>query len=235
MNNKATGEFILTRRKELGMTQIQLAEKLSVTDKAVSKWENGKSAPDISSLLPLSDALEVSVVEILNGERLEEKEVQEKSNITIIETMQKSRRKLFIGIVSVVILVLFMISLYPLHQFCTTVSIEDKAGIEIMANDYFSHFDKNSYLKLVQYEQKGDYLAALMQHENGIALVVFEKNHLFSDRYSPSSGKGPACEFGEVALHCFGENGLTVNVFFGVNISDEFREYSFRYRNVKKY
>ncbi len=57
MDNKLTGTFISQRRKELSLNQKQLAEKLNVTDKAVSKWETGRSAPDISMLMPLSEVI----------------------------------------------------------------------------------------------------------------------------------------------------------------------------------
>ena len=60
--------FIRTRRKKLGMTQQELAEKLFVTEKAVSRWETGRGTPDISLLIPLSKALNVDISEILSGE-----------------------------------------------------------------------------------------------------------------------------------------------------------------------
>ena len=66
MENK-TGSFIAHRRKELGMTQRQLAEILGVTNKAVSKWETGQGMPDIGTLPELSKVLGVTVDEILNG------------------------------------------------------------------------------------------------------------------------------------------------------------------------
>jgi len=67
MNNIKTGTFIRERRKELGLTQKELAERLHITDRAVSKWERGLSAPDIGVLESLAEALDVSVVEILEG------------------------------------------------------------------------------------------------------------------------------------------------------------------------
>lgn len=69
MYSEKTGQFIAGLRKEKNLTQKDLAEKLFVTDKAVSKWEQGLSLPDISILQPLADILSVSVSEILNGER----------------------------------------------------------------------------------------------------------------------------------------------------------------------
>ena len=57
MDSYKTGKYIAQKRKEKGLTQRALAEKIGVTDKAISKWERGLSCPDISLLLPLSDAL----------------------------------------------------------------------------------------------------------------------------------------------------------------------------------
>ncbi|MFV0399601.1 MAG: helix-turn-helix domain-containing protein [Oscillospiraceae bacterium] len=62
-------DIIAERRKEKGMTQKQLADKLGVTDKAVSKWERGNGQPDINYLEPLSEALEITVSELLKGKR----------------------------------------------------------------------------------------------------------------------------------------------------------------------
>ena len=66
------GKFICDKRKKLNMTQSQLASKLHITDKAVSKWERGLSLPDISILIPLSEILKVSLYELLKGEDVNE-------------------------------------------------------------------------------------------------------------------------------------------------------------------
>ena len=68
-NRKSLGAFILQRRKELGMTQKEFAQRIFVTDSAVSKWERGLSLPDVALLVPLADCLRVSVTELLRGER----------------------------------------------------------------------------------------------------------------------------------------------------------------------
>lgn len=70
MDNKKTGTLIAARRQELGMTQKELAEKLNVSDRAVSKWERGAGFPDVSLLEPLADALELSVLELIHGKRM---------------------------------------------------------------------------------------------------------------------------------------------------------------------
>lgn len=68
MNTYVTGSTIKMLREARGMTQAQLAERIGVSDKAVSKWETAKGLPDISLLQPLAAALGVSVIELMNGE-----------------------------------------------------------------------------------------------------------------------------------------------------------------------
>ena len=70
MNQEKTGAFIAVCRKEKGYTQAVLAEKLGITDRAVSKWETGKSMPDIAIMQELCALLEINVNELLTGERL---------------------------------------------------------------------------------------------------------------------------------------------------------------------
>lgn len=68
MNLSKIGQFISRRRMAMGLTQAQLAERLNVTDKAVSKWERGKSLPDVTLFSRVAAELRVSVVELLSGE-----------------------------------------------------------------------------------------------------------------------------------------------------------------------
>ena len=68
MDNTKIGELIYRLRKEQGMTQLQLAEKLCVSDKAVSKWERGLGCPDVSLLTDLSDIFNIDLEQLLSGE-----------------------------------------------------------------------------------------------------------------------------------------------------------------------
>ena len=83
------GEFVAGLRKEKGLTQKELSERLFVSDKAVSKWESGRSLPDVSLLVPLAENLGVTVTELLecrrieNADRMEPKEVEELVKKTI--------------------------------------------------------------------------------------------------------------------------------------------------------
>ena len=70
MNSYITGATIRNLREKQGLTQLQLAEKLSVSDKTVSKWETGKGFPDISLIKVLADVLRVSIPELLSGEQV---------------------------------------------------------------------------------------------------------------------------------------------------------------------
>ena len=75
----AFGNFLYALRKEKGMTQQELAEKLNITNKAVSKWETGEAFPETSQLVPLANIFGVSVDELLRGERIAEKSTEEGS------------------------------------------------------------------------------------------------------------------------------------------------------------
>ena len=86
MDYEKIGKFILLLRKEQGLTQSQLAEKLNVTNKAISKWERGLGAPDISLLRNLSSILKVSINEILIGEKLESI-TKEQSDEILVESI----------------------------------------------------------------------------------------------------------------------------------------------------
>ncbi len=90
MDAKATGNFIREQRKIKGLTQKDLAEILRCTDKAVSRWETGSGFPDVTFLIPLSKALEVTVNEILLGEKIEKEELIERSDSLLVETIKSN-------------------------------------------------------------------------------------------------------------------------------------------------
>ena len=70
MDQIKIGKFIAEQRKSVGLTQMQLAERLNITDKAISKWERGLSMPDTSIMLELCDILKINVNELLSGEKI---------------------------------------------------------------------------------------------------------------------------------------------------------------------
>ena len=94
MNQEKIGKFIQELRKEKGLTQEELAEKLGITKNAVSKWERGISLMDLSLLKPLSEILEVSITEILSGDRIDNKSLKSVSEEVVKNTVEYSDKKI---------------------------------------------------------------------------------------------------------------------------------------------
>lgn len=97
MDQIQIGKFIAACRREKGMTQAQLAEKMSVSDRAVSKWETGKNMPDSSIMLDLCSELGITVNDLLNGRRIameNYKEIAEKTMLEMRETKEQNDRML---------------------------------------------------------------------------------------------------------------------------------------------
>ena len=118
MDAKKFGAFIAAMRKENNMTQMDLARKLQVTDKAVSKWERGLGFPDINTIEPLADALGVSVLEIMRSEKIEETAItQDTASAALTDTFElvklqrKAERKSIFKIAGGVAACLFLIFL----------------------------------------------------------------------------------------------------------------------------
>ena len=94
MNYETIGKFIQSKRKEKGLTQKELAEKLGVTDKAVSKWERGLGCPDVSILEILANELDTSILEILKGRTIENEIIKvTEANDYVKETIKFTKNK----------------------------------------------------------------------------------------------------------------------------------------------
>ena len=93
MNQFKIGKFIAECRKEKGLTQMQLSEKLGITDKAVSKWERGITMPDTSIMLELCDILGISVNELLNGEKINMENNDQKNKQLLLEMANELEKK----------------------------------------------------------------------------------------------------------------------------------------------
>ena len=99
MDREKTGALIAAARKERGLTQKELAERLHISDRAVSKWERGVGFPDVSLLEPLADALGLSVISLLHGERMDadgvsDQQVRDALRIVSEEVKKKFRKLL---------------------------------------------------------------------------------------------------------------------------------------------
>ena len=93
MDQIKIGRFIADCRKEKGLTQVQLAEKLNITDKAVSKWERGLTMPDSSIMLELCNILCISVNELLNGEKINMENNNKKNEQILLDMAKEIERK----------------------------------------------------------------------------------------------------------------------------------------------
>ena len=93
MNQIKIGRFIADCRKKANLTQMQLAEKLGITDKAVSKWERGVAMPDTSIMLELCDILGISVNELLSGERINMENNNQKNEQLLLDMAKELEKK----------------------------------------------------------------------------------------------------------------------------------------------
>ena len=91
MNQQITGKFIAHKRKERNLTQEQLAEKLGVSNKTVSKWETGKCMPDYSVVKILCEELEITVAELMDGEAAEERSVRAYDDEQIMDLLKRTQ------------------------------------------------------------------------------------------------------------------------------------------------
>ena len=93
MDQIKIGKFIAECRKKNGLTQMQLAEKLNITDRAISKWENGKAMPDSSIMLDLCKELKISVNELLSGEMISVENKNEKQEQLLLDMAKDAEEK----------------------------------------------------------------------------------------------------------------------------------------------
>lgn len=93
MNQVLIGKFISDERKRKGYSQTELAEKLGISNKTVSKWETGKGFPDVSLLLPLCEELNITVNELLSGERLSKEAYQKNAEENMVSFIEKNEKR----------------------------------------------------------------------------------------------------------------------------------------------
>ncbi len=117
MNQEKIGKFILELRREKNMTQQELADKIGVTDRAISKWENGRGMPDLSLMIPLCKELNITINELISGEKIEKKDYQSKLEENIVKTIDYTNRriinkgKIFKIVVGTIITIILIIGL----------------------------------------------------------------------------------------------------------------------------
>ena len=142
MEKEKFGNFVAFLRKEQGMTQKDLAEKLCLTDKAVSKWERGLSFPDISMLEPLAEIFGVTILELLQGERM-----QEEIAISIEETSVKETERKHIQSKTVILIccmaILFGVTVVMNAQSLREWKLKEEQMLQTELDAYQTAWDEN--------------------------------------------------------------------------------------------
>ena len=125
MNQVLIGAFIATERKRKGYTQKHLSEKLGISDKTVSKWERGNGFPDVSLLLPLCSELDITVNELLSGERVSEEDYCKKAEenmVNLVREAGESKKKIML---SALVSMLMIIAAVPLFVVAGALPMKD--------------------------------------------------------------------------------------------------------------
>lgn len=157
MNQEKIGKFIATCRKEQNLTQEQLAEKLGITYKAVSKWECGKGLPDASIMMELCKILKITVNDLLSGEKVDKEHYQKKLEQNIIDTIDYTDKKVSEKNKSIAMII--MIAGLGLTFIAFTIfpsesswgSIYSVIGLVISLIGFSKINKKKSYLKRILY------------------------------------------------------------------------------------
>ena len=116
MNQQKIGKFIAERRKEKELTQVELADKLGVSNRTISKWENGNSLPDYSMFNDLCNELDISINELLSGEKLTEENYQKKLEENIVGTIDYNNKKRNQKIKKCIVNILSLVIIYLLYK-----------------------------------------------------------------------------------------------------------------------
>lgn len=136
MDQIKIGRFISQMRKEQNLTQRQLADKLSISDKTVSKWETGKGLPEVSLMLPLCKELNINVNELLSGEKLSDEQYKPKAEeniMRLINEKEENRNKMIISGIIAFITVLAVVALTVIIQLEPQISVLTRIILIIVA------------------------------------------------------------------------------------------------------
>lgn len=129
MDQIKIGGFIAEERKRKGYTQKILSEKLGISDKTISKWERGNGFPEVSLLIPLCSELDITVNELLSGERVSEEQYRKKAEenmVNLVKEAQENKKKI---ILSVMVGILTILAIVPL--FMVAGMFDMRTGVRI--------------------------------------------------------------------------------------------------------
>ena len=126
MDQEKIGKFIAELRKEKNITQEQLAEKLGVTSKSISRWENGNTMPDYTLLKDLCNELDININELLSGEKIKVKDYMNKSEENLIKLRKQiDKRKKLLTIISYIFMAIIIIA-FILNIVLNRIFLDDR-------------------------------------------------------------------------------------------------------------
>ena len=120
MDQIQIGKFIAKTRKSKNLTQKQLADALSISDKTVSKWECGKGLPEVSLMLPLCEMLNITVNDLLSGEKISETNYQEKAEgnmMNLIKENEENKKRMVLSVIIGTITIIAVCALIVIASF----------------------------------------------------------------------------------------------------------------------
>ena len=232
MNASETGRFISSKRREKGLTQKELAEKLGVTDKAVSKWETGRGMPDVSVLEDLSKELEVSVSEILNGGEVEKELLPQTADKIIVDTMKASNKKvnkkrlMAIGAGVAAAIIILCLAVF-LNKYNSTAAYDDTEKLAAMIDSCFDSYDNYEKAEIIKQVKEGKYMAVLYSVGDKGSVTLFEESSLFPGRYSDIVYMTTPEDRGELHEISQGADGDDIMLIGTENLPEEACYYSF--------
>ena len=116
MDQIKIGKFIAEERKAKKYTQRELADKLNISDKTISKWERGNGFPEVSFLFPLCNELEITVNELLSGERLQAMDYKKKAEENMVKKAQERKKKIIMSAMVGVLVIVAAVPLFVLRE-----------------------------------------------------------------------------------------------------------------------
>ena len=161
MNQIKIGKFIAECRKNSNLTQMQLAEKLNITDRAISKWENGKAMPDSSIMLDLCKELKISVNELLSGEMIDMKNYNKiaEENLFKLNESNEKKKKIILKSAIVIGLLIFIIIVIQLYSYTKQISKSNLNNVLEQAQQ-----NQKIYIKIQELEERVNELEKNVLH-----------------------------------------------------------------------
>ena len=191
------GKYIASKRKSLGMTQKQLAEKLGMSDKSVSKWERGVCLPDVSVYKELCSILGISLNEFLAGEDIAQENLIQKSETNIIEVIKDNINKekclkvmkYILLVISIFALSVLGFAIYRLKKPQNYISPVAKDSIEIQTAELLAGPDGAFVYKFIATDEYKKLRLHIYRYESGKLIDQDKVEMGFEDISSPQSGE----------------------------------------------